>query len=176
MEGAYRYLFIRFFLLISIAIINSHSYGQFDTLNFVNCSGNVQIIDSQYCLILKLSVTGSNSIEVHQSRYYDTKFKNSDWLSERIYFSKIVRGFIMSVEDNGFRHRILDGDMDKLQKIDSANPLVDSIILDNYIPFEIGEYLVHPEIDYFFGSTRYTATPGEVPFKIQFLPPKSLFN
>jgi len=161
---------MRNILFSTLLLFIYNSYGQTTANDFVKLTGFVQVIDSQYCLMLNLSVSKNKEIQVNKVRYYDGVS------SERINFLKLVRGFRIDISHDAIRDRGYDSDYDKFQKVDNSHPLSDTIILDNFIPFEIGDYLVYPELDYYIGSSKYTAEGGYIPFKVLFLPPKSIYK
>jgi hypothetical protein len=141
--------------------------------DFVKYAGHVEIIDSQYCLLITVKVIGNESIEVNKIRSYNDR----NFGSEHLYIQKIIRGFAVNLTSPEFHYPRLDPDYDKLQKVNSSTPLTDTIVLDDILPFEVGgNYLMGVEIGYYIGAASYIAAIYNIPFTVFFLPPKSRYH
>ena len=160
------------------------SYGQIKPIkppkiaplqeDFVKLSGEVKLIDSQYILILTLSVSGKNEISVDKIRYFDQG--EYSIATNRLFLHKLVRRTIVNIYTDHFGDRMFDEDWDKKIKVTAQKPITDTVNLGYYYPFEIGQYSITAQIDYWNKSTQHTATSNEAQFLVSYLPAKSPFN
>lgn len=142
--------------------------------DFVKLTGEVKLLDSQYILITKLSISSNEEIRVDKSRY----FSQGEWTiaKNRLFLQRNVRGFNVNISLNSFRQPLYNEDWDKELKIDQAHPLFDTINLGHHYPFEIGNYSITTEIDYFYKSTKYIAQSSAIIFDVIYLPKNSIYN
>jgi len=145
----------------------------FDTLDFVKYFAKVQIVDSQYFLIVNVSVTNEKEIRFKGKRYYQD-LPCCESSPERIYFQKIIRGISVQILSSGFRDVFDEYDVGE-DLIDKLHPLNDTICLDNFIPLEIASYKIGLEIQYYFNASKYWIRISDTPFDVKFIPPKSMF-
>lgn len=156
------------------------SYTQSVLLNepdFVKYTGTVQLIDSQYLLITKLSVTNDKILKVAQSRLFEQGDCGMAFTgSGRFYLQKAIRHTFVNISTNGFRDYFYSVDSEGTKYIDKIHPAIDTIILDNQYPFEIGNYLIQAELDYFFKNKKFTARTEFIQFPVPYLPRQSIYN
>lgn len=138
------------------------------TDSFVKISGEVKIIDSQYLLILKLNVSGNSQISVDKVRYYDQgEFTIT---SNRLFLKKYFRRTYVNIYTSGLRHPIYTDDWYERVVVSKTSPIIDTVNLGNYYPFEIGEYSISAEVDYWSKSEKHFVILTEIPFTVAFLP------
>ena len=142
--------------------------------DFVKLTGEVKLIDSQYILITRLSVTGNEEINVDKWRY----FTQGEWTiaKNRLFLQRNIRGFYVHISLDALEDPMYDKDWDKEIKVDQTHPLFDTINLGNHYPLEIGSYSLVTEIDYFYKSHKYLAQSPHIMFAVLYLPKKTQFN
>ena len=142
---------------------------------FVRLNGKVVTIDSQYYLVLNLSISGNEKIKLNKIRYYGEGNGIPVGIG-RLYFQKQVRSVYVNVSSESLSHPMYDSDWEKLVVVDQNHPIIDSVLLDNKCPLEIGEYRLHVELDYFYKTKKYTANTDFIDFSVPFIPPKSIYK
>jgi hypothetical protein len=142
--------------------------------DFVKLSGELKSIDSQYILILSLTVSGDYKISVDKSRYFD--HGEYTIASNRLFLQKLVRKSFVHIYTNALKQPLFTEDWDKTIKVTKQTPLHDSLNLADFYPLEIGTYVVTAEIDYWYKTTKHTARSNEISFSVTNLPKRPPFN
>jgi len=142
--------------------------------DFIKLTGEVKLIDSQYILITKLSITSNEEIKVAKWRY----FTQGEWTTakNRLSLQRNVRGFFVHISIDVLRQPLYNEDWDKELKVDQAHPLFDTINLGDHYPFEIGNYSIIAEIDYSYKAKKYLAQSPAIMFDVLYLPKRPIFN
>lgn len=155
-------------------IRGSNFSGTFVTLDFVEYIAKVHVVDSQYLLIVNVSVTNDKQISFKGKRLYQNLLfsRNS---SEYIYFEKFIRGIPVNILSPGFRDVFEEYDVGEVI-VDKLHPLNDTVLLDNFIPLEIGSYRIGLKIKYTYKNEKYLIEILETPFDVTFIPPKSIYK
>ena len=156
--------------LFFLSVLFLRSFSQ-DNFNSVNLSGSIHVIDSQYCLISKIVVLDTSNIKIEKHPYIN----DSKPATVRPHILKIIRGVPVNMETNSLRQPLYNSDSEKYITVDRLHPHVDTIILDNIIPFEIGTYQVQLEMDYYYSANTFTAVTNFIEFNCLFIPPKSIW-
>jgi hypothetical protein len=141
--------------------------------DFVNLSGEVKVIDSQYILILKLSVFGDKEIFIDKSRYFD--HGQYTIAQNRLNLLKIVRKSFVNIYTSELKQPMFI-DWEMTGKVTKQHPLVDTINIANYYPLELAKYLISAYIDYSYKSAKHTASSNEMPFTVSFLPKNTEYD
>ena len=175
--------YLKFLLLCFYAIICFTSYGQklikppkIAPLqeDFVKLSGEAKLIDSQYILILTLSVSGKNEISIDKPRFFEPG--EYSIAPNRLFLQKLIRRSTVNIYPGSHGDPLFDEDWGKKIKVTAQKPRIDTLNIGVFYPFEIGEYAITAQIDYWNKSIQHTATSNEVPLSVLFLPAKSPFN
>ena len=131
---------------------------------FVKFEGSVQMVGTQYFLIVKLSVAGDEKIKVAQERIYDPNPAGTG-AAGRLTLEKRVRGHIVMVPNTTFTDSFYRAS-NKLVDVDQLHPINDTIILSYFYRLDNGNYRINTELDYFYKKTKYMAFTTPIEFKI----------
>ena len=140
--------------------------------SFVNLTGEIKIVDSQYIFFVKLSVKGEQEISVDKIRFYDQGMFGMS--ANRISLRRFIRNSSVSIYTDGTHHQAYSKDLGKLIKVSNQEPLEDTLNLGHFYPLEEGKYSVCAEVDYWYGSVKHSSRSGSIDFDVIFIPPKCL--
>ena len=165
-------IFLLLFVGMHVYAISQTVKNPFSVPDFVKFAGKVEIIDSQYCLILTMNIEGDSSVRVKKFRWFNSQSIGSAQMQIR----KIIRGHSVVLVSLALSQPPFHL-MGEEEIINSSRPLRDTVYLDNEVPLELGgDYLVDVQLDINVGTESYIAQVQNVPFKISFLPPKSIYK
>jgi hypothetical protein len=142
--------------------------------NFVKLAGEVKLIDSQYILILTLSVSGKNEITIDKRRYFNQG--EYSIASNRLFLHKWIGKSYIHIYVDGQGHPMFSADWDKKIKVTKQNPIIDTLNIESYYPLEIGEYFIIVQEDYWTKSSKHFAQSNKIPFNVGYLPKEAAFD
>jgi hypothetical protein len=143
--------------------------------NVIKCSGKIISIDSQFVLLIYISVINNDTVSIEKNRFY-YQAENGNAANVRLYLRKVIRRRFVHWYNEGYPHNDFFTDSETKIEVTIKHPHIDTIALDHIYPFEIGEYSIQAEIDYFYKGRKFYVWVNDIPFSVAHLPKKSRFN
>jgi len=147
----------------------------YENMEVRKCSGKVVSIDSQYFLVIDISVLNDDTVLIEKSRFC-YQAENGNEANIRLYLRKVVRGHYIQLYNGGYPHNDFFTDRESKIEVTKKHAHIDTIAIDEIYPFEIGQYTIQAEIDYFYKGRKFYAWVEDIPFSVAHLPRKSRFN
>ena len=176
-------------LIIASSFYSKVGYCQFsggNNLSFIECTGVVQLKDSEYLLIPKLIVKSSKEkITLNKVVSYDQgincylaskiNYKDS-FCPAYFYLEKLMGNTYANISVNVLREpKCCDLDVFEFRMYGINDHLTDTIRLQNYYPLEVGKYRIRLEISYFYKKQPYLANSDWLEFVVPYPSPHSIF-